>query len=730
MYTSLFKAAGLAMFIVTPFSACTQNGTDMKDEVNTSTAEQIINPLTQEWTGPFQGVPAFDTMNLTDLSNAVEQAITLSKTEIDLIANSDEPANFDNTIVALEATGKVLDRVMTYWGIWSSNLSSPEFRKLQGELIPVLSAYQSEVRQNKVLFERIRSVYESDDVKSLRPDQQRLVTLVYQQFARNGATLDGEEAARFAQIQERLAELHTRFANNVLADEESYVTYLTADDLSGLPTSLIDAAASAATKRGRDGEYAITNTRSAMSPFLTYSDERDLREHVWRTYYNRGDNGDENDNNAIITEILQLRHERVGLLGYDNYASWRLEDRMAKTPEGALTLLETVWPAAVKRVGEEVAQMQALADTLGDGITIKPWDYRYYMEKVRQAEYDLNSNEVKQYFDIDALRDAMFFVSGKLFGYAFDEITDGSVPVFHEDVRVWDVTDSKTGIHIGLWYLDPFARPGKRSGAWATSYRGHSTFEGKTNVLSSNNSNFVKGKPGEPVLISFDDAITFFHEMGHALHFLSSNVEYPTLNGGVRDYTEFQSQLFERWVLTDEVIDNYLRHAETGEPMPPELVEKIRAASTFSQGFKTTEYLASALLDMYYHTTDPTDLDPDSFERETLERLGMPLELPMRHRSPHFAHVFSGEGYSAGYYGYIWADVLTADAAEAFKQAPGGFYDEDLAKRMVDLLFAPRNAIDPGEAYRRFMGRDANVEPLMRDRGFPVPKAVNQAPSQ
>lgn len=394
---------------------------------------------------------------------------------------------------------------------------------------------------------------------------------------------------------------------------------------------------------------------------------------------------------------------------------------MAKNPERAITLMEAVWPAAIARVKEEVADMQKIADDAGADITIAPWDYRYYAEKVRQDKYSLDSDEVKQYLQLDKLRDAMFYVAGELFNFSFAPVPEGSVPVFHEDVTVWDVTDKTTGDHIGLWYLDPFARKGKRSGAWATTYRSHTTFDGKKNVLSSNNSNFIKGAPGEPVLISWDDATTYFHEFGHALHFLASNVAYPTLNGGVRDYTEFQSQLLERWLSTDAVIDNYLVHHETGEPIPAELVAKIKAAATFNQGFSTTEYLASALVDMRYHTTDPKDIDPDSFERETLTELGMPSELVMRHRSPHFGHIFSGEGYSAGYYGYMWADVLTSDASEAFAESPGGFYDEGVAAKLVEHLFAPRNAIDPADAYRAFRGRDADIAPLMRDRGFPVP---------
>lgn len=682
------------------------------------------NPLLAEWDGPYGGVPAFDEMDLQYLKPALEVGMAQNMAQIEAIATNEAEPTFENTILAMEAAGDTLGRVFTYYGIWSSNLSSPEFREIQREMAPRLSAYFTQITQNKDLFARVEAVYNSDEMDTLRPDQRRLVELVYDGFARDGATLEGEAAERYGAIQQRLAELHTRFSNNVLADEEGYVTWLSEDQLDGLPQSLIDGAAAAAAERGREGEYAILNTRSSMDPFLTYSQNRDLRQQVWETYYSRGDNTGEYDNNAVIAEILQLRDERVGLLGYDNYAQWRLENRMAGTPERAMELMEAVWPAAVARVEEEVAEMQEIVAAEGGDFEIAPWDYRYYMEKVRQARYDLNSEEVKQYFQLDNLREAMFYVSGELFGFAFEEITDGSVPVFHEDVRVWEVTDKDSGTFVGLWYLDPFARPGKRSGAWATSYRGHTTFQGQETPLSSNNSNFVEGAPGEPVLISFDDAETFFHEMGHALHSLSSNVVYPTLNGGVRDYTEFQSQLLERWLLTDPVIDNYLRHVETGEPMPDELVTRLKAASTFNQGFATTEYLASALVDMYYHTVDPAGIDPDEFEQRVLDELGMPDELVMRHRSPHFSHIFSGEGYSAGYYGYMWADVLTSDAAEAFAEAPGGFYDAEIARRMVETLFAPRNSVDPAEAYRQFRGRDADIAPLMRDRGFPVPEEL------
>lgn len=706
-----------ALFICTmiTFTNCKEKEEEQKDDPIMAT-----NTLLKEWTGPYDGVPAFDEMKVSDVKEAVEKGMELGLKDIEAIANNPEPATFENTIVAMERSGKVLDRVFKYYGIMSSNVSTPEFRDIQTELAPKISEYNSKISQNEQLFKRIKTVYDASQKTPLEADQQRVVELVYKGFEMNGANLNAEQKKRYAEIDKELSSLYTKFSNNVLHDEENYVTYLTKEQLGGLSESFINSAAKVATDKGQEGKYAITNTRSSMDPFLTYSTERELRKKVWENYYARGDNGDEFDNNQLIAQILKLRKERVALMGYDNYAEWRLQDRMAKNPENAMNLMLAVWPAAIARVKEEVADMQAVADANGDKITIEPWDYRYYAEKVRKKKYDLDSDEVKQYLQLDKLTDAMFYVAGRLFNYNFTPLEKGKVPVFHEDVNVWEVTDKTTGNHIGLWYLDPFAREGKRSGAWATMYRSHTTFDGKETVLASNNSNFVKPAPGEAVLVSWDDATTFFHEFGHALHFYASNVKYPTLNGGVRDYTEFQSQLLERWLSTDEVINQFLVHHKTGEPIPATLVEKIKKAATFNQGFETTEYLASALIDMKLHLTDPTNIDIDAFERETLTELQMPKELVMRHRTPHFGHVFSGEGYATAYYGYMWADVLTSDASEAFFEAPGGFYDKAVAEKLVTYLFAPRNAMDPAEAYRLFRGRDAKIEALMRDRGFPV----------
>lgn len=713
MMRKSIKMAVLSSILL--FASC-KNDNKSNEELMTD------NLLLQEWKGPYEGTPTFDKMKVTDIKEAVEKGMELSLEEIEAIANNSEEPTFKNTIEAMESSGKVLDRVFAYYGIMSSNVSSPEFREIQAELAPKLSEFRSKISQNEKLFQRIKAIYDASQETPLEPQAQRVVELTYKQFEMNGANLDVEKKKRYAEINKELSLLYTKFANNVLHDEENYVTYLNEDQLDGLSDAFIKSARKIASDKGKDGMYAITNTRSSMDPFLTYSTNRDLRKQVWTNYYSRGDNGDEYDNNKIIAEILKLRKERVGLLGYDNYAQWRLQDRMAKNPENAMALMEAVWPAATARVKEEVADMQVIANELGDNVTIEPWDYRYYAEKVRKKKYDLDSDEVKQYLQLDKLREAMFFVAGELFNFEFTPIEEGKVPVFQEDVKVWEVKDRTSGKHIGLWYLDTFARQGKRSGAWATTYRSYTSFEGEKTVLASNNNNFVKPAPGEAVLISWDDATTFFHEFGHALHFFSSNVKYPTLNGGVRDYTEFQSQLLERWLSTDKVINQFLVHYETGEPIPASLVEKIKNASTFNQGFGTTEYLASALMDMKLHLADPSDIDIDKFERETLDELGMPKELPMRHRTPHFGHVFSGEGYATAYYGYMWADVLTSDASEAFKEALGGFYDKGVADKLVKYLFAPRNAIDPADAYRKFRGRNAKIEALMRDRGFPVPQ--------
>lgn len=679
------------------------------------------NPMLAPWTGPYGGVPAFDRMRVEQVEPALTAAIAAHLAELDAIAAQTAPPTFDNTIVAMEKSGELIGRAQVFFGLYAGNLSTPEFRVVQGKVTPLLADYQSKIAQNEPLFRRIEAVRNSPGFNSLRSDQQRVVQVTYDLFKAGGAQLKGDARARYAAINKELAGLYTDYANHVLADEEGYITWLTADQLGGLPESFTKGAAAIAASKGKPGAWAVLNTRSSIDPFLAYSTERALREKVWKQFYSRGDNGDGNDNNQLIAQILKLRHERSQLLGFKHYAEWRLVDRMAKTPERAMALMEAVWTPAIARVREEVADMQKIADAEGERITIAPWDYRFYAEKVRSQRYAYDSEEVKKYLNLDALTQAMFFVAGELFDFDFSPVPEGSVPVFHPDVKVWEVKRRSNGAHVGLWYLDPFARQGKRSGAWASSYRNHDLLRGAPSVLSSNNSNFIKGAPGEPLLVSWDDATVFFHEFGHALHALSSTVEYPSQNFGVRDYTEFQSQLLERWLLTDEVVNRFFRHVETGATMPPALVAKLKASAAFNQGFATTEYLASAIIDLKLHMIDPAGLDPDAFERDTLNALGMPAQLVMRHRTPHFTHVFSGEGYAAGYYGYLWAEVLTADATEAFIEAPDGFYDKALGKKMVEQLFAARNKMDPAQAYRNFRGRDATIDALLRDRAFAVP---------
>jgi peptidyl-dipeptidase Dcp len=563
----------------------------------------------------------------------------------------------------------------------------------------------------------------------LTSEQQRLTWLTYTDLVRAGAKLDAASKTRLAEINQSLAGLFTRFSQNLLADEGSRFTQLGAEaDLAGLPESLRAGYATDAESRGLKGRWVITNTRSSVEPFLTYSTRRDLREQVWREFVGRGDNGGARDNNAIIGEILQLRAERARLLGHPTHAHWRLENTMARTPERAMALMEAVWKPAVARVREEVADMQRVADAEGDKVTLEPWDYRFYAEKVRKAKYDLDTNELKPYLQLDKLRDGMFFVAKELFGLVFKPLTPGTVPVYHPDVAVWEVSDL-AGRHVGLWYFDPYARVGKQSGAWMNAYRDQERFDGEVTTIVSNNSNFVKGKPGEPVLISWDDAVTLFHEFGHALHGLASNVSYPSVSGTAvaRDYVEFPSQLLEHWLPTQKILDRYAVHHQTGEPIPAELVAKVERAKNFNQGFATVEYLAGALVDMKLHLAAQPGarIDPDTFERETLAALGMPREIVMRHRTPQFGHIFSGDGYSAGYYSYLWSDTLTADAWEAFTAGKGA-WDRDMAKRLRDHVFSVGNTIAPSDGYRAFRGRDPGIDALMRKRGFLPPPTPTQ----
>jgi peptidyl-dipeptidase Dcp len=679
------------------------------------------NPLLSEWTGNYGGVPPFDKVKVEHFKPAMEKAMADALQRIEKIANSAEPPTFENTITELERNDRKLSQVLAVYFVWSSTMNSPEFQAVESEMQPKLAEFSDKIYQNEALFKRIEAIYSSPEKSKLTAEQQRLVWFYYTNFVRAGAKLNAEQKKRLSEINQELARLYTKFSQNLLADEtEKFLVLKDESELAGLPQSVRDAAAQAAIAKGLKGSWVILNTRSSIEPFLTYSERRDLREKAWRMFVNRGDNGDKNDNNAVISEILRLRAERAKLLGYKSHAHWRLEDSMAKTPERAMELMQAVWKPAVARVRQEVADMQAIADKEGAGIRIEPWDYRYYAEKVRKAKYDMDETELKPYLQLEKLREGMFWVAEQLFGLKFKPVSD--VPVYHPDVKVWEVVDAKTGKHIGLWYFDPYAREGKRSGAWMSAYRNQEKMDEKPiTAIVSNNSNFIKGRPDEPVLISWDDAKTLFHEFGHALHGLCSSVTYPSLSGTnvPRDYVEFPSQLLEHWLLTPEVLQRFAVHYKTGKPIPKELVEKIKRASTFNQGFATVEYLASALVDMKIHlvANENEKIDPDKFERKTLEELGMPREIVMRHRLPQFAHIFSGDDYSAGYYSYLWADVITADAYEAFTEA-GGPYNKKVAERLVKYVFSVGNTIDPAEGYRLFRRRDPKIEALMRKRGF------------
>ncbi|HEY9553085.1 M3 family metallopeptidase [Allosphingosinicella sp.] len=676
------------------------------------------NILLADWSGPYGGVPPFDKVTPEIFPEALQYAIAEQRREVLAIANNPAPPTFQNTVEGLEKTGERLDRVLSVFGVMTSNMTTPEYQALDKEWSPKLSAAYDEIILNPELFQRVKAVYEARATSGLDAKQQRLVTRLYDQFVRRGANLDEAQKQQLSAYNQQLAERFATFSEKVLADESTYIT-ATEAELAGVPEDVKAAAAAAAKERGLPaGSYAIVNTRSAVDPVLTFADNRALREKTWKAFVNRGDNGDANDTNAIIAEIVKLRADRAKLLGFESHAHWRMQDTMAGTPAEAQELMMRVWPAAVARVNEEVADQQAIADKLGHDITIEPWDYRYYQEKVRKDRYDLSQEEIKPYFSLNNIIDASYWAAGELYGLDFKEIT-GTVPTWHPDIRVYSVTDRETGEQVGVFYRDDFARTGKRSGAWATTFRSHAGLLGDEIVLGSNNNNFVKPAPGEPVLISLDDAETLFHEFGHAIHYFLSDVYYPSFGGTPRDFVEYPSQVNENWLLTPEVLNRFAKHHKTGEPMPQALVDKIEASSKFNQGFATAEYLSSALVDMALHV-DPTGVvDPDKFERETLAKIGMPDELVMRHRLPHFNHLFSSDSYSAGYYSYLWSETMDADTWAAFEET-GNVWDKATAERFKETLLSTGNETDRAEAYRAFRGRDPDVNALLKKRGFPT----------
>jgi peptidyl-dipeptidase Dcp len=670
--------------------------------------------LLREWTGPYDGVPPWDQVKVSQFPAAFQAAMDASKAEFEAMLAKPEAITFENTITASELSGEKIGRLFSIWGVHSSNLSNPEVRKIQAEWEPNLSAFFSELSLDARYFQRVKYLYDQRFNLGLDTKQMRLLERTYDGLVRNGAMLDAAQKAQVIRIETDLSKKFSAFSEKVLADEETFILITREADLAGLPESFVASLQAAAKAKGQNG-WAVVNTRSAVQPFLENSTRRDLREKVWQAFTKRGDNKNANDTNATIAEILKLRQQRAEILGFATHAHYRMADTMAQDPNKAMDLMMKVWPAAAARVREEVADMQAIANA--DNITIAPWDYRFYAEKVRKAKYDLDQEAVKPYFQLDNMVAAMFDAAGKLYGMSFTENT-GTIPVFEPKVRTFEVR--RDGKVIGLFYLDNFARAGKRSGAWMTTYRSQHALGGKNNiVLASNNNNFVPGADGVPTLISIDDASTLFHEFGHAIHYLNYDITWPGLGGTPRDFVEYPSQVNENWLLTPYILNTYAKHYKTGEPIPAALVEKIRASDTFNQGFSTVEYLSSAILDMKLHNRSVPVADPAAFERDTLAEIGMPKEMVMRHRLPQFNHLFSSDSYSAGYYSYLWSETMDADTWAAFTEK-GDVWDKETAERFRSMLMATGNETDRIEAYRAFRGRDPDVKFIMKKRGFPT----------
>jgi peptidyl-dipeptidase Dcp len=678
-----------------------------------------MNPLVVPWSGPYGGVPPWDHVRPEHFPDAFVSALAEERAEVEKIAVSGDAPTFRNTIEALERSGRMRDRVVRLFAVATENITNPQFQALEREWEPKLAAASDAIFMNAALFKRIDVVRNSLTTAPLAADQKRLTERLHDLFVRRGARLSAPQKEQLSRINQELASLFAEFRQKVLADEDAWTVLEGETALVGLPPSLVATARSAAADRKVPGKWVIVNTRSSVDPFLTFSARRDLRERVWKKFKSRGDNGDRNDTKTTIARIVKLRADRARLLGFASHAHWRMADTMAKDPKAAQALMMQVWPAAVARVREEVADMQKVAARESGPATIAPWDYLYYAEKVRRERYDLDQGELKPYLSLSNMIAAAFWAAERRYDISFTEIT-GKVPVFHPDVQVWEVRDVPSGAYRGLFYFDSFARPGKRSGAWAMSYRTQQKLDGAITPIASNNNNFVKGGPAEPTLISLDDAETLFHEFGHALHGLLQDVTYPGLTTTPRDFVEFPSQVNENWVLTREVLDRFAKHYKTGQPMPAALVEKVERSRKFNQGYATVEYLADAILDMDLHTRPDGAFDPPTFEREGLARIGMPAEIALRHRLPHFDHLFGSDSYSAGYYSYLWSDVMAADTWKAFLEASGP-WDKGVAQRFRTIILAEGNSTDRADAYRRFRGRNPDVKALFEKRGFPLP---------
>jgi peptidyl-dipeptidase Dcp len=670
------------------------------------------NPFFETWTTPF-GLPPFDRIRPEHFPPGFDRAMAEHNAEIAAITDSAAAPTLANTIEALDRSGRLLDRVSRVFFNLESSETNDALEAIARDYAPKLAQHQTQIALDERLFGRIAALYARRETLDLAPDQLRLLDRHYLRLVRGGALLPPEQKARMAAIAERLATLHTHFGQNVLHDERDWRLVLDETDLDGLPGFARAAAAQAAKERGLEGRWVVTLARSSAEPFLMFSSRRDLRRTLWQAWTARGTHQGANDNTPIIHEIMALRAEQARLLGYDNFAAYRLDDSMAKSAAAVERLLLQVWEPAKAKARTELAKIGSIARHEGLNEPIEPWDWRYYAEKVRQAEYELDEAEVKPYFVLDNMVQAAFDSARRLFGVTFSECS--GLPVYHPDVRVWEVRDS-AGAHVGLFLHDNFARPGKQSGAWSSRYRDQETLDGEIAPIVVNNNNFAKGAP---TLLSFDDAETLFHEFGHGLHSLLSRVRYRSQSGTAvrRDFVEFPSQIFEHWMSAPETLRRYARHYQTGEPIPEELLRRLLAARTFNEGFATVEYTGAALLDLDLHREpSPQTLDLARYEQQFLERIGMPREVGLRHRPVHFQHLFAGGGYAAGYYAYLWAEVLDADGFAAFTEA-GDAFDPALAGRLKDI-YSAGDTRDPMELYRAFRGRDPNIPALLEQRGL------------
>lgn len=675
------------------------------------------NPLLAPWITPFEA-PPFGEIKPEHFAPAFEIAFNAHNAEIDAIAgNADEP-NFANTIEAMERAGDTLDRVAAvFWNLTGSN-TNDALQALEREWSPKFAAHSTGITTNTALFKRIDTLFAGKETLGLGAEQLRLLEKTHKAFVRSGAKLEGAAQARYKTLSEQRANLTTKFGQNVLADERAYALELkTEADLEGLPEFARATAAAAATERGLNSTHVVTLSRSLIEPFLTFSTRRDLREQAWKAWTARGENVGTTDNRQTITDLVALRIEVANLLGHKTYADYALEETMAKTSARVRELLERVWEPGVARAQAELAKLQDMAASEGANIKIEPWDWRFYAEKVRAAEFNLDEAGIKPYLPLDRMIEAAFYTATQLFGVTFKERND--IAVYHPDVRAFEVTD-REGQHVGLFLGDYFARSSKRSGAWMSTYRRQDKLDGaETRPIVVNVMNFAKGAAGEPTLLSFDDARTLFHEFGHGLHGLLSNVVYPSLacTSVVRDFVELPSQLFEHWLGTPEIMSRFARHATTGEPMPAALMAKLKAARTFNQGFDTVAFLGSAIVDMDIHAlTSAENFDPGSLEAATLARIGMPREVGMRHRSTHFQHIFSG-GYAAGYYSYLWSEVLDADAFAAFEET-GNVFDPVTADKLKRYVYSAGGLRNEDDAYTLFRGKMPSVDGLLKKRGL------------